>query len=95
MASFYCDQCGNGIIVHAIVDSEVWEQIAEGAYALCPACMDVRIHDKGIVCECDLQFNGRAMRSVLTQRVLLAGGWRPREFIVNERIGIDRLYGKQ
>jgi hypothetical protein len=90
-----CDGCKRRYDVHAIVDSEVWERIAEGDYALCPRCMDERLQALGISAECDLQFVGQAMTSRRTERVERAGAWRLREQIPLESVGLPALYARR
>lgn len=74
-----CDECRTPLRIFAVVDSEDWEAIARGAYALCPECMDRRFADSRMTVDCELQLIGGSgsMRSVKTPRIVRAGAWRP------------------
>ena len=72
-----CDGCNARLVVEMLVPSEVWEQIAEGDYALCPICMDERIASKGLRCEGVAFFRGKALTTPITPEVQRAVmGWR-------------------
>lgn len=89
----FCDQCKEPIVIHAIVDSEVWERIAKSRYALCPLCIDAELEAAGLTAECDLLFvGGSSLRSIRTTRVERAGAWRPREMCAQESAGLDSLF---
>jgi hypothetical protein len=60
-----------------LLPSEIWEQIAEGDYALCPICMDERMASKGLRCEGVAFFRGKALTTPITTEVQRAVmGWR-------------------
>lgn len=78
--------------MHAVLDSEDWEAIADGAYCLCVACIDVRLAAKGMTAECEIQFRGSGLRSAMTPRLAKAGAWRPPEYVERESVGLPNLY---
>ena len=72
-----CGGCNARLVVEMLLPNEVWEQIAEGDYALCPVCMDERMAAKGLRCEGVAFFRGQALTTSITpeiQRAVL--GWR-------------------
>lgn len=87
-----CEACGQQFSVHAIVDSEVWERISGGSLALCPNCIDDRLYQLGMRVDCDLQYVGRAMRSIVTPRVERAGAWRIHGAALQESSGLPALF---
>jgi hypothetical protein len=87
-----CDACHKEYRTLAVVDSEAWEAIAAGAYALCPECMDQRFKDKGMTVECDIQMCGHAMTSPPSGRALKAGAWRQPEYLQFESVGLPTLF---
>jgi hypothetical protein len=72
-----CDGCGARLVVEMLLPSEVWEQIADGDYALCPICMDERMALKGLRCEGVPFFRGKALTTRITTQIQRAVvGWR-------------------
>lgn len=90
-----CNQCGQPIIFHALVDSEDWQAIAGGSYALCPQCMDQRFAGKGMIVECDIWYAGSAMTTRWDGRIERAGAWRQPEEIAIQGEGLPALFGNK
>lgn len=61
MTKIVCDGCQQRIGVEAIIPSEAWEVIANGAYALCPVCIDERLTKANIICNGLLFFRGKSL----------------------------------
>ena len=58
-----CDDCGTEYSIHALIQSDVWAQIAKDTYALCVPCIDRRLFQHCMQATCDLVFVGSALRT--------------------------------
>ncbi len=59
----WCTCCGRAEVVTTILPDEIWNAIKGEDYALCPVCIDLRMIEKGLTCEPEFRFMGRALRS--------------------------------
>lgn len=92
---YRCSACSRSLIVELLIPSEAWEQIADGAYALCPLCMDARLAAKGLRVEGQAFFRGRALSTPITPRIARAvASWRTHALLrqADQPVGNPALY---
>lgn len=88
-----CSACDGRLGVEMLIPSEVWEQIADGDYALCALCMDERMVEKGVACEGMPFFRGQALTTHITPEILRTViAWRPSQAECVRQVGNPRLY---
>jgi len=60
-----CDKCGAPHWFDTSIPSEIWNQIAEPHEILCLLCIDNLMSERGLSCECQFYFVGKAVYSEL------------------------------
>jgi hypothetical protein len=91
-----CNGCGGELVFELLVPSEVWEQICNDDYALCPLCIDDRCAALNIRCEVIPIFNGKAVRTSLDNDLKkVVCSWRNNSDEVSKgSVGHPLLYSK-
>lgn len=87
-----CDGCGESLRCEVLIPSEIWEQIANGRYALCPGCVDAACTTRT---PCIALYHGERLYPHVSIEIVRAiSAWRPGPACVaREGVGNPKLYG--